>query len=470
MMEDATPVTVGVGETVTGIDALMEYGSSVSGTVTNAAGAAVPGVEVRLEWFEGGEWRSEWAYTDETGSYIVWVRHPGTYTVHFVPPGAYAEEWWDDKPSQETAEAIVLGYEEQRTGVDAVVSRGTVISGMVNDSGGTPMWDVLVRVSWQDGGTWRSRTTRTDIDGTYWLAAPSGVPCRVSFEPEAPYLHEWWDGKPTRADADPITLAEGEERAGVDAVLTTGGSISGAVTDVFGAPVWDAGVEVYAWDDGWSYAGGAGAGPDGTYLVGSLEPGRYVVYFWSWLPQYLPEWYDDAATPREARQIDVGFGEEVMGIDAVLSEGSTRSGAVNGVDGPPLDGVRVAAWHYDAYYDDWDEVVATWTEADGSYAFDHLQSGLYRLEFRGVGPYLGEWYGDALTRDDGANVEVPRDAAVTGIDAVLERGGSVGGQVSGDAGGIAGISVAAYQPDGHGGWRRVAGAKTDTTGATPSAD
>ena len=88
-----TLVVVGDDEAVVGIDAQLSEGGSISGTVTDANGDPVEGIEVSTS--DGS------SLTASDGTYLITGLIPGSYTVSFrdvddVADRGYLSEWYDD--------------------------------------------------------------------------------------------------------------------------------------------------------------------------------------------------------------------------------------------------------------------------------------------------------------------------------------------------------------------------------------
>ena len=101
---EATLIEVTDGGTVS-IAAVLSS-SSVSGTVTDAAGAPLSGIYVHLSG-DNGSWT---AYTDESGRYHIAPVVPGAYTLQFVDGSrTYQSEYWDDAGDVGAATPITIG-------------------------------------------------------------------------------------------------------------------------------------------------------------------------------------------------------------------------------------------------------------------------------------------------------------------------------------------------------------------------
>src|SRR5205823_3322173 len=89
----ATPITLASGDERTGIDASLVI-TSISGTVTNASGTPLAGIQVDSQGDCGGNG----TLTDAAGHYTIGGLRPCTYRVSFQDPHAvYSGQWWDHK-------------------------------------------------------------------------------------------------------------------------------------------------------------------------------------------------------------------------------------------------------------------------------------------------------------------------------------------------------------------------------------
>ncbi|HEX5984292.1 MAG TPA: carboxypeptidase-like regulatory domain-containing protein [Solirubrobacterales bacterium] len=115
---ESDPVTVGAGAT-TEVDAELERGGTIQGTVRDAAtGAALEEVEVcawELET-EGGRC----TLTDPAGNYTLRRFVSGDYKVEFWPYfEPFEPQFWNHKPSWSEADVLGLGSGQTASGINA---------------------------------------------------------------------------------------------------------------------------------------------------------------------------------------------------------------------------------------------------------------------------------------------------------------------------------------------------------------
>ena len=315
---------------------------------------------------------------------------------------------------------------------DALVSGH--LSGTVTNSAGSPLEGIGVQVfavypdqdlRWV-AGDWTAANGVYDIGG---LEAGNHVVCFSDYNDV--YVSECYNDVRSESDATEIAITVGVTTSGVDAVLALAGHIAGRVTDTAGDAL--AGIEAVAYsgtdDGGWSEISQAQTAADGSYTIGNLAAGRYIVCFWGASADlYARSCYADAATFRNATPIAVTAGLTTRGIHAVLSDyqllpdgigtyspsdsrfyldtdgsgdwgGSDwQSGLIGGADFRPL----VGDWNGDGFdelgvYLDYQGYAlflfdsngsGTWNEASDSFAVFGMASN--------VEPVIGDWNGDGI--------------------------------------------------------------------------
>jgi len=141
------------------------------------------------------------------------------------------------------------------------------------------------------------------------------------------------------------------------------------------------------------------------------------------------------------------------------------SGTVYGPDGmTPLEGIEVRAY-FQVGPLSWTVADTTASAANGTYGFNGLETGIYRVRFRDPnGAYVTEYYNNKLTFSS-ANAFVVIDGQnTTGIDAIMEIAGHITGKVTGpDGKGVKDVGVGALRFDGSS-WQIFASDLTDNKG------
>ncbi|MDQ0576292.1 FG-GAP-like repeat-containing protein [Agromyces albus] len=297
-----------------------EATGTVSGTVTgtDTAGAGIADVEVELYYYVAEAWIEveATATTDVNGTFVLEDVPVRTYHVAARPS---SDDYMPDVGGRQVT--VVAG---ETVTVDCVLERTAVIAGNVKaetaDGGITAAQGGSVTASRDEQ---QSYSGRIDQNGDYSIKVPAGTYV-VGFnqvrELLPQYLPEFWEDKPDRASADEIVLAAGETRAGIDATLALGGTISGRISRPDG-PVeeWAANAVLWMLNDGtWEivvpYAGRTDA--DGEYSFRGLHPGTYKVQFNE--RGGVVEYYDNVQDLASARELVIVDHETIPDVDAVI--------------------------------------------------------------------------------------------------------------------------------------------------------
>lgn len=473
-VDDADDIVVGPETTVAGRNAQLAPAGHITGTVTGAGAAPIPGVQVTAyQWDAGdGYWRTvSWAHTDPGGAYDLDDLAPGSYRLGFGSTPGHVGEYYQDEASVETADDVVLGPGATVSGRDARLAVASHITGTVTDSSGTGLGDVGVTVYALQGGFWESVARgSTDASGTYDVGGLAAGTYRLRFWPDSPtHLPEYYDDRATLDTSHDVVVGAGTTVSGRDARLATAGHITGTVTGTDGSGLGDVRVIAYEYDEQaeyWRVVESAYTDLSGDYDIGGLAADTYRLEFRPGSPEHLGEYYDDESRVVAADDVVVGPGATVSGRDATLSPGSHVTGTVTGDDGSGLADVRVVARRYDEQDDWWEIVQSTYTTGSGDYDLSGLSPGAYRLEFDPDSPQLlGEFFHDKATLDAADDVVVGADTTVTDLDARLAPASHITGTVTDTTGNpLADVEVTAYRDVGGDEWDSVAWTGTDASG------
>jgi hypothetical protein len=228
--ETSTPVTVTEGTTKSGVDAALEKGATISGTVTAAAtGQPVAEVEV-CAFLVGGE---AFGCGDTTpfGGYTISKLPPGQYEIYFFP---FSSKGGLVSPSQPTL--VMLGRGQVLPGVNAALQIGGQVSGTVRLAAtGAPLGNVEVCIT-EAGEAWPLGCLKTPASGNYRFTGVWSGSFKVVFSPEASELEEgefweipadsyptqWWNGQSTFAAATAIGVTAPAVVTGIDGSLGPG--------------------------------------------------------------------------------------------------------------------------------------------------------------------------------------------------------------------------------------------------------
>jgi len=185
---------------------------------------------------------------------------------------------------------------------------------------------------------------------------------------------------------------------------TDNGSISGSVRDVTGIAL--VGVNVSIGETV------VVTGEDGTYSIGGLAPGTYVVGADTETEEFVPGFYEDALDVADATEVVVDEATQATGIDIVLHRRGLIRGTVTDIDGAPVAGVMFQL----------DGVgLAVQSDLDGQYTIIVPEPGPYSILATSEPDYVPEWLGGSRFQVDATVIAVDLDSSVERVDFVLDR-------------------------------------------------
>jgi hypothetical protein len=358
---EAEEVVVTAGSTTSRIDARMVEGGRITGTVTYASdGAPIEEIKVCPSPV-AGEGVEHCAYTNANGEYTIAGLPGGSYKVEFARDSQcespcpiqnnFITQFYNDKPSYGEAEAVPVTAGSTTSGVDARLVEGGRITGTVTSaSGGGPIEEIDVCARPVSGGSYVN-CGLTNTRGEYTIRAlPSGsydvvfstIEACPSGCPRQNYLTQYYHGKSSRTEAEPVPVDAGITTSGIDAQMVTGGQIAGRVTNSLGENPIE-GIEVCV-------PGGSeepsrncvATNANGEYTISALMSGSYQVEFsseggYNCVPKcaqnYVTQFYNNKPSLTEAEPVSVTAGSTTSGIDARMVEGPER--LLGPLSGPP---------------------------------------------------------------------------------------------------------------------------------------
>ena len=445
-----TVFAVRAGRTTGHIDAALRAGGEISGMVTNAAGQKLSGICVAAIPLAPNGPVALIPTESRRGVYHVHSLATGRYQVLFFPcqpSSPYAPVWWKNSATQQHARVIRVVGGQQVTGINQVIPIGGKITGVV--TAGTPSGPRLGGICVQAvpiGGGFVEGTA-TLADGSYVVQGLVTGRYQVQFSPgcnnNGNYLPENYPGT--------VAVTLGQTHAGINGVLAPGAQISGVVTDTRGHPIGGICVTV-AGGPGGLVANGTQTAANGSYAVGQLRAGNYVIEFTGGCGNrgsYAPQGYH-GTNVNVPQEVPVGRAQLLSGIDAVMQPGATISGLVTSRSGQGLSGACVFVTT-PGLEDSTGPVglggigafpglpfIAIGATVRGRYQISDLQPGQYELAFAGCeakGDLVTQWYSGRPGFGPAAIVSAGAGHPVGGIDVVLQPGGAVSGALRSAAGG-----------------------------------
>ena len=446
-------VWVNQGETLGGANASLLIGTTISGVVTSAStGEPLREVKVCITEYYGGESnRGYCTEPDEAGEYELTGVATSTDTIEFYPdwtPYEYEVQYWDHVGVSSELTELHTTAGEKITGIDAALSaKFGVVAGRVLAVPGRQALSGAKACAENIDKSLR-RCAEVNAQGEYAIKfLPSGRYDVEFYDPNqsSGYVTEFYNGKLSASEAEPVSVSPGRTTSGIDAELverrSVGSSISGVVFDASGQqPI--AGIEVCAYDANEEvelFGRCATTEANGGYSISGLPNGGYLVEFSSPLDSglnYAPQYYDNTESLEQAIAVEVGPESADIGIDARMHEGGRVAGqAVDASTAASIAGISVCAYAGPAGA----EVGAcATTDQNGRYTIAGLPNGDYEVEFS-VPPestldYVTQYYEGQRSATAATLVPVTAGETSSGIDARLQLGGRVTGRVTVAAG------------------------------------
>ena len=428
-----------VGKLTSGVDAVLQPGATISGTVTDVHGNPVSGMCIDVSGsgsLTASVLASGGDTTGDDGSYVVNELPAGTYEIGFSSgcgdSGNYAPYWYDNQSDPDLATPIVLATGASQT-VNATLQPGATITGTVTSASGKKLSGICVyaaTTSQAELGPVFTAAAETS-HGTYTISSLTPGQYLVDFGcgEDRSHADQWFDGAASAGSAELVSAHAGRT-SGINAVLRPAGSITGVVTGTSGHPL--AGVCAEAINSKDSQSQFAVIGPfaepttnsHGAYLVSGLAAGSYDVLFapCTGSSRYAERWYRRHGSTSFQTAVRVRAGKLTSGIDSRLTAGGTISGTAVGATGKPLRNICLFAFAGLTGY-----LGFATTSKVGTYKISALPTSTYSVEFfpcddQNLIPVISH-----------AKVTAPH--AVTGLNATLRPGGSISGVVTAAAGG-----------------------------------
>jgi hypothetical protein len=433
-LSGATVFSVSAVQPLTGYNAVLQLGGSVSGTVVDSAGAGISGICV-TDVETGAE-----VNTGSSGSYTLSDLPVGGAFISFGildgAPGSCG-------PNLSYAGFVGPGAVQVAAGgttanVDATLTPGGALSGTVTDEAGTGLPGMCVIVSaTAGGGNGGYDSAITGAGGAYTISDLASGSYAVIASPgcggSLAYAQAIYE------QGASVAVTAGQATTGIDIALQAGGSIGGTVTTGAG-PV--AGICVNVSTEGGGVDGGFTAtSGSGAYLIPGLSAGLYSV-------TYQPGCRGSASVIGQTlNDVAVTDGQSTSGVNITLSAAGSISGTVTASGGTGAEGVCVDAAGNGVSTSSVSEVAIT--GSTGTYTVLGLTAGTYTVEFYsgcgGSTDYAAQYYNDQPTFATAASVTVTGTSDTPGINATMQLAGAISGTVLTASGlGLPGLCVQAF--------------------------
>jgi len=189
-------VAVRGGETTPAIDATLARAGDVTGTVTDAAGSGLRGVDVAAWQSKGAIWRQiNDVMSQSDGTYDLTGLAPGNYRLEFrddFNPG-YATQFYDNEPSLDGADGVVVAVGATTAGVDATLgihngddkppkTTAGGVDGLWHNHAATVTFKATDNLGGFGVGLTEYRLVKSSTDRPPWLFYVAGTPLVISAE------------------------------------------------------------------------------------------------------------------------------------------------------------------------------------------------------------------------------------------------------------------------------------------------
>ena len=445
----ADPVSVTAGTTAPNINAALQQGGQITGTVIDASThSGIANIQVNALGSSGNP--VGFATTDLSGNYTVSGLSTGSYRVEFSAGfgGNYIAQFYNGKSTLATADPVSVTAGTTTPDINAALQQGGQITGTVIDaSTHSGIANIQVNALGSSGNPVGFATT--DLSGNYTVSGLSTGSYRVEFSAGfgGNYIAQFYNGKSTLATADAVSVTAGSTTSGIDAALQTGGQISGVVTDA-STHSGIANIQVAVLGSSGNFVGSGLTASDGTYTVSGLSTGSYRVEFSAGFgSNYITQYYNGKSTLATADAVSVTAGSTTSGINAALQTGGQITGTVT--DASTHSALSNVCHRYGSTDN---EVGFANTDASGHYTVSGRDRKLHG-GFAGSGSQSHPVLQRQVLAGDGRCGVGDGGLDRTGHDAALQTGGQIYGPVT-DASthsGIANIQVNALGSSGNSG-------------------
>jgi len=434
-----TLVRVIAGKTTAGIDAALQLGGQIGGTVRSQRGKTVSRVCVFAFGQDGRFFVQGYGESGKNGRYTLHSLFPGKYQVAFVPKFCgnkqnYVPQWWRDSATKKHATTIVVTHGLVVRHVDAALPPGAIISGVVEAvrPHGALLRGICVNAQpiRPKGDFPTFAGGRTGKGGRYRLVGLATGRYRVFFSRGCGNGGNFLSVRRT------VSLIGGHTTSGFDAFLPPGAIITGTVTNSRGTPV--RGICVSA--SGTRSSGGVTTNAHGKYSIIALRSGAYTVNFTAGCGNpgsYAPQFYRGQANQGSATPVRATAGRTTPGIDATMQPGGTITGIVADASGHPLNRMCVLVEPTSVLQYGFPLYLKS-TNKNGVFTARNLVPGLYAVNFNcfffGSRKFASQWFNGRPGQGDADFVSAPAGVITSGVSAALRPGGFVTGVVTNAAG------------------------------------
>ena len=390
---------------------------AISGLVYQASrGVPIEGVEITADQLIVCPAYSASAYSDDNGYYIIEGLPPGKYVVSTDNDSDFVNIYWDDEPIEEMADTVGVASNDTAKGIDFSLRVGGKVTGTLTLSGAPLVTGAIYAIDTTYRQAYVASVYGMGDSAPYEIKRlPTGIYKLMTMNMMG-YIDVYYNDKSSWATASRLSVGEGGTNPGINFTLSLGGSIEGNISSTVKALLEDIIVLGYYASDPseWFTLGITDA--DGNYSLIGLRSGYWKLFAYG-DTMYAFEWYDDKDTWAVADSVLVTAPGTIPGKDFTLEVGGSISGHVYDLEGFPLSGCDVMAFH--GSFSQWGMVTipkGNTTSFDGSYKIGGLRTGDYIVVASTETECYEIWYDNQTSPATASLVHVTMPSDHSGID------------------------------------------------------
>ena len=440
-------VVTTAGQTVASVNAAMQPGPVIAGTVTDSTGHKLTGICVFVITPDGDQFG---VATTVDGGYQVPDLEPAQYEVDFAPGcgnNADLTEQGFRMPANAQVVATVSADSGTVRGINTAMAPAGGVSGVVRAASGRAQQVSCVVLTGVSGSAKSLISESFNVGSKYEF---TGLPLgsyQVAFVPScggSGLETQWYKDKPTPAHATSVVVRANHVTPNIDSALIPGGSIAGRIT-TGGKPVHDMCVEAQSVTQLAEF-GASISNRNGYYHVHGLNSGEYELFVTGCAnsPTALANTLASEVVPQ---LVHVTAPKVTGGVVSDVPAGATISGSVLSSPADAQAGACAEAMQTSGFGFNQSN-----TGLDGTFSITNLPPGDYQVLFGDPGcsdsePNLAPGWFQNQARQQTATVVTVAAGSTTVLGAeTLTIDGSISGTVTASGGGpLGGVCVAAMQ-------------------------